>query len=82
MATLTKDLKTEILNYVLTNTNYEIMDVLSTKEVASKFDISTSKAYSILRQLAKEKNITHLDPVNQQNLQCCDWVVNDPDPLF
>lgn len=75
-------MKDQILDFVLKNTKYETMDCLSTKKIAITFNITTSKAYSILTQLAKEKKITHLDPVNQQNLQCCDWIENDPDPIW
>ena len=69
-------MKQQILNHILTNTNRERMDDLSTKQVAEKFNISTSSAYSILNDLASEKQITKLEPINGNKFECCGWINN------
>lgn len=69
-------MKTEILNFILLNTEMESMQDLTTKQVASKFGISTKKAFDILSGLAKDELITKLDPVNDDNFSCCGWIRN------
>lgn len=67
-------MENQILDFVLSNTNIENLTEVSTKQVATKFGIETKKAYNILMKLAKEKKITHLDPVNGQKFDCAGWI--------
>jgi hypothetical protein len=53
------------------------METLSTKDVANKFALTTLDAYKILKSLSDDKLITHLEPVNANKFDCCDWVKNE-----
>ena len=66
-----KGISEKVLDYVNENT-----DCISTKEIAKKFNLTTNAAYLILNTLSGKKLITKLDPVNGDNFQCCDWIIN------
>lgn len=70
-------MKTQILKFVIENTNRSTMDDLSTREIAKHFNITTSQAYSNLKQLAAEKELTYLEPSNGNNLDCAGWIANN-----
>lgn len=73
-------MKEAIEKFVNENTNYSKLHEVSTKQVATHFNIDTKNAYDILCQLSSERKITKLDPVNGQNLSCCGWIINfNPD---
>jgi hypothetical protein len=66
--------KEDVLKYVLENTHREKLNEVSTRQVALKFNVTVNKAYVILKGLAKEKKIEHLDPVNGDNFSCAGWI--------
>jgi hypothetical protein len=70
-------MKNDILNFILENTDRECLEEQSTKDIASEFKISTAKAYTICSELANEKKITKLEPVNNDKFDCCGWIRNE-----
>ena len=73
-------MKTQILNFVNETTDREYMDVVSTKDVASHFGITTEQAYGYLNSLAGKSGrelITKLEPADNNNFNACDWVKNE-----
>lgn len=80
-----QELKNQIVQFVNEKTDYETLDEVSTKQVAKHFNIDTKTAYKLLvsvsdkrsgEKLLGTKQITHLDPVNGQNFDCCGWIKN------
>lgn len=66
--------QTQILSYINENTDREMLEEKSTKEVAQEFNISTKDAYSKLNDLFQNNLIMKLGAVNGNNFECCGWV--------
>jgi hypothetical protein len=67
-------MKTQILEFINQNTSSEKLYEQSTKQVAQRFSITTSKAYQILNELASEGLIEKYAPVNGDKFDCCGWI--------
>lgn len=62
--------------YVNENTERDTMSDLTTRQVASHLGVDTSTAFQMLNDLAKQKKITKLDPINGDKFACCGWIRN------
>lgn len=63
-------MKDQILIYINTYVTHDI----DTKAIATKFKITMQQAYNHLNALYQEKKIEKLEPLNGNNLNCCDWL--------
>lgn len=66
-------MKQAILQYINNHTDRNKMDTVSTIIIARVFNLQTNTAYIILKSLADEKKIMHLEAVNGDNFHCADW---------
>jgi hypothetical protein len=82
----TTDLKNKMVEYINSTTHRENLIEKSTKQVAEHFGIDTKTAYKLLVSISSKcakgkrlgtNQITHLDPVNGQNFECCGWIRNE-----
>jgi len=70
-------MKEQILQFITETTYRPNMEDVSTKQIAAHFNIATYEAYRFCNELATEKKITKLDPVNGNSFTCCGWINND-----
>lgn len=66
-----------VLNWINEETHRLDLEEKSTKQVAAKFNFTTTGAYIVLNELAKDGLITKLDPVNGDKFDCCGWIRNE-----
>lgn len=71
------EIKNQIVSWVNAKTHRLNLEEKSTKQVAAEFNITTAEAYKVCSQLAKDKRITKLDPVNGDKFDCCGWIRNN-----
>jgi len=72
-----KTISDQVFDYVTANTDRPTMDCLSTKEIAKVFNLSVPVAFKVLNELSTKKLITKLEPIDSNNLNCCDWINNE-----
>jgi len=72
-----ENLSKEILNWLNEETHRNDLQEKSTKDVATKFNLTTNNAYKICSILAEKRLITKLDPVNENKFTCCGWIRNE-----
>jgi PHD/YefM family antitoxin component YafN of YafNO toxin-antitoxin module len=66
-------MKEQILNFLIEKTNAENVDVVNTKTIAQKFNITTKEAYKILSGLEAEKKAVNHGAANEDNLNGTWW---------
>lgn len=71
-------MNTQILNFINEETNREMLEEKTTKEVAVEFGLSVEQAYKELSQLYKQNLIVKLEAVNSTKFDYCGWIrLND-----
>ena len=69
-----EQLKIEILKYLKDNTNINDKLCVDTQTIAYNVRIRSEYCFKLLKELLKEKRITHLNPINKNNFNCADWI--------
>jgi Fe2+ or Zn2+ uptake regulation protein len=71
-------MNTQILNFINEETNREMLEEKTTKEVAVEFGLTVEQAYKELSQLYKQNLIVKLEAVNSTKFDYCGWIrLND-----
>ena len=71
-------MNTKILNFINEETNREMLEEKTTKEVAVEFGLTVEQAYKELNLLFNQNLLLKLEPVNAVKFECCGWVrLND-----
>lgn len=69
----------QVLNWINEKTHCLNLEEKTTKEVATKFNLTTNAAYRICSILENKGLITKLHPVNSNKFDCSGWIRNkDP----
>lgn len=63
-------------DYINSKTCRATMDELTTRDIATHFNIPVKDAYSIACKAATLDLITKLEPVNGRSFEYCGWIAN------
>lgn len=76
--TNTMNTQTNILKFINEETNREMLEEKTTKEVAVEFGLTVEQAYKELNLLSNQNLLLKLEPVNATKFECCGWIrLND-----
>ena len=64
----------QIVNYINEETNVEMLEEKTTKEIAQEFGMTVKDAYNKLNSLFEQKLINKLEPVNGAKFDYCGWI--------
>lgn len=67
-------LKQEILHFLKNNTDISSNLCVDTQTISFKLKIRNEYCFKLLKELAKDKKIKYLKPINSNNFNCADWI--------